>query len=407
MAIDTMAGRGASRMTAGPGPAVAAPRGALRRRDWLAALAGFAALGDLRAAGALAAAAGPAPQRLAATWRDERGAHGYHAGVLAVEPAAGGSIAAGSASASTAGSGWRLRVVASVELPTRAHGLALTPAGGLVVVARRPGDWLMHWPGPGHAPRWHWADALRTFNGHLVLDPAGRRIYTTETDVESGESCVGVRELRSLDVLDVWSTHGIDAHELAWDGSTPGRLLVANGGIPTRPETGRAKLELERMDPSLAALDAQDGRLAGQWRLDDKRLSLRHITWHAGSRTTGLALQAEHDDPAERANAPMLALFDGRALRVADAEPDRPLAGYGGDIAALPDGFVVSCTRANGVARYAADGAWRGFIPVDESCALETRGGQLWAGGHPLAEAPEGTLDTGGLRLDNHWRLWT
>ena len=92
---------------------------------------------------------------------------------------------------------------------------------------------------------------------------------------------VGVRHARTLEKLAEWPTHGIDAHELIWDLHSPGgpTLLVANGGVPTAPETGRSKRDLHRMDSSLVRLDATTGRLMGQWRLQDPRLSLRHLAW--------------------------------------------------------------------------------------------------------------------------------
>jgi hypothetical protein len=69
----------------------------------------------------------------------------------------------------------------------------------------------------------------------------------------------------------------MDPHELLLDAD--GSLVVANGGIPALPETGRLKIHMDRMDASLVRLDTRTGALRGQWRLADKRLSLRHIAW--------------------------------------------------------------------------------------------------------------------------------
>ncbi|WP_036236917.1 DUF1513 domain-containing protein, partial [Methylibium sp. T29-B] len=174
---------------------------------------------------------------------------------------------------------------------------------------RRPGDWLVRWQPDGRrSPQWQWAEPGRAFNGHVIAGAGGTRLYTTETDLETGSAWIGVRDARSLEKLDEWPTHGIDAHELLLDDDDTGghdapSLWVANGGVPTRPETGRQKLNLDRMDSSLVRLDARSGALRGQWRLDDRRLSLRHMAWRdtpaAGARTQrvlGIALQAEHDD---------------------------------------------------------------------------------------------------------------
>lgn len=343
------------------------------RRDWLAGVAA-AVLG-----GHLPAAAGAPRVRLAASW--QAGA-GHQVGLLV-------------AGAET------LSIEAALDVPTRAHALSLEPEGSVVAVARRPGDWLLRWHPDGREPQWGWIEADRAFNGHAVVSADGRRLYTTETDLGSGDGLIGVRDRSTLEKLDEWPTHGADPHELLLDAR--GDLIVANGGVRTRPETGRAKLQLDRMDSSLVRLAASGGALRGQWRLDDRRLSLRHLAW--AGRTLAIAMQAEHDDVAARAAAPVLALWDGNAIRVAEAA-DVPLLGYGGDVACTEAGVAVSCPRADCVAVWGADGSWRHRVTLREACALAGEGGQLWAGGVARAlQAPPGRARAtpAGIRLDNHW----
>jgi hypothetical protein len=161
------------------------------------------------------------------------------------------------------------------------------------------------------------------------------------------------------------------------------------------------------MDPSLVRLDPADGRLLGQWRLDDPRLSVRHLARQGAC--TALALQAEHDDAARRAAAPVLALFDGTRLQLAETPP-RPMSGYGGSVAGSGGRFFVGCPRAGGTGCWRADGAWLGFAPLEEACALAASGGGVWSGGRDRARWAEGPRDAAqagagaaGLRLDNHW----
>ncbi|TXH31999.1 MAG: DUF1513 domain-containing protein [Burkholderiaceae bacterium] len=314
------------------------------------------------------------------------------------------------------GAGQALQVHAALEVPTRAHGLAVLPDGSVLTTARRPGDWLVRWrPGQRAQPQWLWQNGERSFNGHVLASADGTRLYTTETDIETGASWIGVRDARTLEQTAEWPTHGIDAHELVWDGA--GALIVANGGVPTAPETGRVKRDLDRMDSSLVRLDAHTGRLLGQWRLQDPRLSLRHLAWSPGGhgqRLLGIALQAEHDDATAKDTAPVLALFDGTALRAMSAP--QPLAqslhGYGGSIAATPAGWAVSCPRAHGIATFSLPGTWQRLVPLPEVCPLAVRGSALWAGGlagslqdaqaqAPLHHPHDHLLQ--GARLDNHW----
>ncbi len=199
------------------------------RRDVLALLAaggtGMAwsrpALQDIEAAPA------SEPMRVAAAWRAERG---EQVGVLA---RADGS----------------LRVSAALDVPTRAHGLLVERGGTILSVARRPGDWLLRWRTDGRPVAWAWIDPDRAFNGHVIASPDGLTLYTTETRLDTGAGLIGVRDARTLAKRAEWPTHGMDPHELVLD--TDGSLIVANGGIPTQPETGRQKLHLDKMDSSL------------------------------------------------------------------------------------------------------------------------------------------------------------
>ncbi|QJW84775.1 DUF1513 domain-containing protein [Ramlibacter terrae] len=303
------------------------------------------------------------------------------------------------------GSAWHVRH--QLALPTRGHGLLARPGGELLAVARRPGDWLLRWQPATGATQWQWNEPDRAFNGHVVASADGRRLYTTETDLETGAGLVGVRDAASLEKTAEWRTGGMDPHELLLDAD--GTLLVANGGIPTLPESGRVKVGLDRMDASLVRMATTDGARQSQWRLPDPRLSLRHLAWSAdaGERVLGIALQAEHDDAAARNAAPVLALLRGDRLELAPAP--RPLAGYGGAIAAAGGRFAVSCPRAGGVAVWDAQGRWAQFAPLAEACALASSASPgIWAGGRDglqslaAGDSRQQPLPPG-LRLDNHW----
>ncbi|GBU15042.1 hypothetical protein AwPolaro_04200 [Polaromonas sp.] len=381
------------------------PMAGLPRRRWLAW--GATALVASSAAGRALAAntktdtkISPHALRLAAAWE---GAQDYQVGVLALNQG-------------------RLQVTGALDVPTRAHGIWQEKSGSLLAVARRPGDWLLRWTPGGKALLWGWIETDRAFNGHAVASLDGKTLYTTETNLETGEGVIGLRDSASLEKIDEWLTHGMDPHELLLD--SDGSLMVANGGIPALPETGRLKIHMHRMDASLVRLDAATGELRGQWRLADQRLSLRHLAWgpaptaqRSGSRLLGVALQAEHDDPVAKADAPVLAIFDGQRLQSYAAGAGQRLAGYGGSIVWVDAGFAVSCPRANGVALWRAEGQWAGFSALDEACSLAAvsapaangrRSARLWAGGRVAVLGPDGAGQatvtfSQALRLDNHW----
>jgi len=347
------------------------------RREFLAGLASFL---SAPAWAGLVARSGETVQ-LAATWQ---AGNGYQLGVLEYAEA--------------------LAIRSALDIPTRAHGLLLEPAGTLLAVARRPGDWLLRWDRHGKALSWRWIEPRRAFAGHALASADGRTVYTTELDLDTGEGLIGVRDAATLEKQAEWPTHGMDPHMLTWDAGRPGMMIVANGGVPTQPETGRVKWDLHRMDSSIVGLDAASGALLGQWRLEDPRLSLRHLAWNGN--LLGIALQAEHDDAEARSKAPILALFDGQLLRVVEAPVS--LAGYGGSIALLGDGFAVGCPRSQGVAVFGTSG-FSGLVNLDEACPLADSRGKLWAGGRGqlLSITPDAIPvaagQVPGIRLDNHW----
>jgi len=326
---------------------------------------------------------------LAATWRE---ADVYYAGLLATTPDGIGTLH-------------------REALPTRAHGIVVEPQGTVLVASRRPGDWLLRFdPWRQAALAWCWSDGEYCFNGHVVASGDGRRLFSTETSLETGAGSVGVRDAASFELVARWPTAGIDPHELVL--GVDGSLWIANGGIETRPETGRTKHHLERMDSSLVRLDAASGRITGQWRLQDRRLGLRHLAFAADG-TLGIALQAEHDDPEEKRSAPILALWQRhQGLRAVALPEGVALAGYGGAIARVGEGFGVSCQRADRVGCWQlveGEPGWSPPVALEEACALAQGwcgglGAVLHAGTGGSASAERWSLPPA-IRLDNHWAL--
>jgi uncharacterized protein len=312
-------------------------------------------------------------------WDDPTGAHWV--GVLRIE-------------------GGAATVLHRIAVPTRAHGLLSLADGAVIAIARRPGDWLLRWnPGSNTPSRWCWADDERRFNGHALASPDGNTLFCTEADADSGRGFLVRRDARTLAATAAWPTGGTDPHDIeALDGS---RVIVANGGVATRPETGRTKVDPAAMDSSLVCIDTATGRTLQSWRLADRRLSLRHLARRADG-TIGVAMQAEHDDPAQRAAAPMLALLDA-GLRTL-----RPMAihgsGYAGDIAATPEGWAVACPRDSRVMRCSAEGRLIDAVALNEACALVDTAGSTMAFGRDGVwdeQAGRARLPQG-MQPDNH-----
>ncbi len=374
---------------------------ALARRRFLGQLSAIAGatLGALPAAGAATAEPSAPRQRLAAAWRRPDGSGGEldRVGVMEIDWAAG-----------------RIAISADHPAPGRAHGLLALPGGGFLAVANRPGRWLLRCDAAGRELQRHLLaadDAPHTLGGHALLSADGRRLFTSETHPDTGEGWIGVRSPDSLRRIGGFPSQGLDPHQMLLDDA--GQLWVANGGIP-RDRDGR-KTAPERMAPSLVRLAADDGRLLAAHRLDDPRLSVRHLAWSArGPRRMGIALQAEHDDEARRREAPLLAVLEDERFGV----PTRDMqgAGYAGDIAAGPaGGFVLSGQKSGrGLWWHPGDAtALTRVAELGEPCALASwddgRGvliaARLGVARWHVADAPRMLRWPSPLSPDNHWLL--
>lgn len=353
---------------------------------------------------ALAEAATPteaANAQIGAAWRGPNKTDPYFAGVLATDWAAR-----------------RLDIRYAVPLPTRPHGITAEADGGLLVVGVRPGTWLLRCDGEGRVRQQVKVDeeaSTARLNGHAIAGLGGDVLYTTETDGKTGRGRIGVRDRQSLKKLDEWDSHGLESHQVLLDEN--GHLIVANGGLPRT--AGDRKFDLHRMDSSLVRLDARNGQLLRQWRLDDPRLSLRHLAWSKtpvdADAYLGIALQAEHDAAAQRAAAPVLAVLDEDALLTPTRANDG--FGYAGDIAAAANGgFAVSSNQA-GMAQLWHPGRPDKLVPIvelEEAYALAPWGGPGKGGGvlvatglglvrwHPTAK-PALLPWPKPMALDNHW----
>jgi uncharacterized protein len=281
-----------------------------------------------------------------------------------------------------------VRVLHRFALPRRAHGVVRLDDSRLLFVARRPGDWLLELDMRAAqrrrtrvqklTPRWHWITSGTAFNGHARLSQDGAHMLTSETDLETGMGQLGVRDARTLALVRTIPTQGRDPHDLLLHPHDPQLIYVANGGIDTRPETGRAKYALDQMDSSLQLINWHQGKSVQAWRLQDPMLSMRHLAACAvrGSLCIGVALQAEHSDADKKQHAPILAVLDGEALRtVHTPNESSALGGYGGDIIATSNSqFMVSATRAHRLLRHDLASGTSTTMELREAGALGTSG---------------------------------
>ncbi len=263
-----------------------------------------------------------------------------------------------------------------LPLPARGHGIALHPDGTtLVQVARRPGRYLLVVDANSGEVLHELESAEgRHFCGHGLFSADGRTLYTTENDYEGKRGVIGVRDAtRGYLQVGEFDSHGIGPHDLRLL-SDQRTLVVANGGILTHPDTPRAKLNLDTMQPSLVYLDRRDGALLEQvaFPATEHQNSIRHLA--VGADDT-VCLVMQHQGPRSE-HPPLIALHRrGEALQPCTI-PDElhaRMRNYCGSATVDPSGalFAVSSPRGGLVTYWSAKaGEFLGHTELADGCGI-------------------------------------
>lgn len=308
----------------------------------------------------------------------------------------------------------------ATALPGRGHEPVIAASRReVIVMARRPGRFLAVVDLADGTPRRQLsAPAGRHFYGHAVFDRHQRLLYTTENDYDGGRGVIGVWDTAAgyarAGELDA---HGIGPHGLAL-GHAERTLVIANGGLLTHPDSGRAKLNLASMEPCLAVIDPRTGDLLRRLVLPRElhQLSIRHLAV-ATDGTIGFGMQyegpADHAVPLAGTWAPggAVALLTQEAAGPADTH------NYVGDLAIDATGRFLAASFPRGGRVGVWDLAARrpvGMVHADDPCGLaaEPGSGRLWIsdgtgrlGRIEPAQALTRTTVTPipGLAFDNHF----
>lgn len=238
-----------------------------------------------------------------------------------------------------------------VPLPDRGHDVTFDPvAGQSVVFARQPGTFFVVFDHKGaREPLTINSIAGRHFFGHGVFSPDGALLYVTENDYDNAAGMVGIYDAREgFRRLGEFPTHGVGPHELLLlaDGRT---LAIANGGIETHPDFGRAELNLPTMKPSLVFVDRVSGDLLESHELPSTlhQLSIRHMDTDASGT---LWFGCQHRGPATEKPLLVGRAARGKALQLLDM-PEDVLGGfrnYIGSVAANPGAGTVAVSSPQG-----------------------------------------------------------
>jgi len=234
----------------------------------------------------------------------------------------------------------------AIPLPSRGHAAAAHPTRcEAVAFARRPGLFaiVMECRNGDVIAKLH-APEGRHFYGHGVFSSDGRTLFTTENDFEGGQGRIGVWDAaHGYRRIGEFSSGGVGPHDLRLmpDGAT---LVVANGGIETHPDTGRAKLNLPFMQSNLSYLTL-DGAQIEQVSLgaDHQLNSIRHLALRDDGQVA-FAMQWQGDLTQDR---PLLGLHR-RGSDAALLGTGREMQGYAGSVSYFADGSRVATSSPRG-----------------------------------------------------------
>ncbi len=302
------------------------------------------------------------------------------------------------------------KILRTIDLPDRGHDISFDPVSGRsVVFARQPGTFFVAFDHAGRKPpvTVH-SIAGRHFFGHGVFSTDGALLYATENDFEAAAGMVGVYDAKGgFARLGEFPTYGVGPHELLLlgDGRT---IAIANGGIETHPDFGRAKLNLPTMKPSYVLVDRLTGDLIEKHELPPAlhQLSIRHMDTDASG---AVWFGCQHEGPATERPA-----LVGRAVRGKDLEligmQDDVLSGfrnYIGSVAANRAAGTIAVTSPQGNAYAIVDCASGKVVEAEqltEVCgvAADHAGFMVTTGTGRIVEADGRSTDDSERVWDNH-----
>ncbi|TPM92849.1 DUF1513 domain-containing protein [Mesorhizobium sp. B2-1-3A] len=302
------------------------------------------------------------------------------------------------------------KVLHAIDLPDRGHDVTFDPVSKRsVVFARQPGTFAVVFDHTGRdAPLTIASITGRHFFGHGVFSPDGALLYATENDFDNAAGVVGIYDARAkFSRIGEFPTYGMGPHELLLlgDGRT---IAVANGGIETHPDYGRAELNIATMKPSYVLIDRVTGDLIEKHELAASlhQLSIRHMdTDQAGTVWFGCQYRGPGTD------RPLLVgrAARGKDLQLLDMSPD-VLSGfrnYIGSVAANPLAGTVAVSSPEGNSLAVVDvvsGRVVSTSALVEVCGLAPDGAGFMAttGAGEIIEGSGATRSEPDYVWDNH-----
>ncbi|PCI07631.1 MAG: hypothetical protein COB77_04195 [Gammaproteobacteria bacterium] len=259
----------------------------------------------------------------------------------------------------------------------RGHGLAQNPAkpDSIILFARRPGRQGIELSlSTGEIKHTFDHANNRNLQGHGCFSADGKLLFTAETDSITGEGKIAIRDTQDYKQLSEIDSYGIGPHEIKLmpDGKT---LVVANGGIHTRPESGRKKLNLQSMQSSLVYIDLASAKKLDTFQVAEPKASIRHLDV-ANDGTVALAMQVQREATNHYDIVPLAAIHKPNKTILLLEKPSiviEKLHDYLGSVAINNASRIAGFTSPKGnlVAFWNIDnGEFSGYHQFNDVCGL-------------------------------------
>ncbi|TGQ44541.1 DUF1513 domain-containing protein [Mesorhizobium sp. M00.F.Ca.ET.216.01.1.1] len=307
------------------------------------------------------------------------------------------------------------KLLHAIDLPDRGHDVTFDPVSRRsVVFARQPGTFAVVFDHTGRDEPLAIASITgRHFFGHGVFSADGALLYATENDFDNAAGVVGIYDARAkFNRVGEFPTYGTGPHELLLlsDNRT---IAVANGGIETHPDFGRAELNIATMKPSYVLVDRLTGDLIEKHELPPAlhQLSIRHMD---ADRSGTVWFGCQYRGPGS--DRPLLV---GRAARGKDLYlldmPQDVLSGfrnYIGSVAANPAAGTIAVSSPEGNSLAVIDAASGrvvttkalvevcGVAPDGTSFMVTTGAGEIVEAGGATRSEPDYVWDNHMLRIE-------
>jgi len=176
----------------------------------------------------------------------------------------------------------------------RGHGMCQNPIKPeqVIMFSRRPGTMgLVVDVATSGVKQIFNSETNHHMHGHGCFSTDGKILFYTESDYVTGKGKIILRETVNFEKIGEYSSYGIGPHEIRLmpDNKT---LVVANGGLRTHPDSGRAVLNYETMRSTLTYIDSKTGQLISEHELDEPKASIRHLDV-AQDGTVAMAIQVQ------------------------------------------------------------------------------------------------------------------